>query len=148
MCGQVCVCVCVCVCVLTLAAAAPGYIDAGLAEGYFEAQPDPAAARASAGKLHALWRIGRADEVAAMAGAAALIHCVRVCVCVFVLVYVCVRVGLWLFVVVRVRAYFGCGFWWSSNAPSAVFLASDDASFVTGAAMACDGGMSSGLPPK
>lgn len=73
-----------------------GYIDAGLAEGYFEAQPDPAAARAASGKLHALWRIGRAEEVAAVA----------------------------------------------------VFLASDDASFVTGAAMACDGGMSSGLPPK
>src|SRR5229473_4138742 len=41
----------------------PGYIDAGLAEGYFQAQPDPAAARASAGKLHALWRIGRPEEV-------------------------------------------------------------------------------------
>ncbi len=34
----------------------PGYIDAGLAWGYFEAQPDPAAGRAAAGKLHALWR--------------------------------------------------------------------------------------------
>src|SRR5208283_871279 len=32
----------------------PGYIDAGLAGGYFQAQPDPAAARAAAGKLHAL----------------------------------------------------------------------------------------------
>jgi NAD(P)-dependent dehydrogenase (short-subunit alcohol dehydrogenase family) len=42
----------------------PGYIDAGLAEGYFQAQPDPAAARAAAGKLHAIQRIGRADEVA------------------------------------------------------------------------------------
>jgi len=73
----------------------PGYIDAGLAEGYFQAQPDPAAARASAGKLHALRRIGRADEVARMA----------------------------------------------------VYLASDDASFVTGAAMVVDGGFGSGLPP-
>ncbi|MCW5977548.1 MAG: glucose 1-dehydrogenase [Bryobacteraceae bacterium] len=73
----------------------PGYIDAGLAESYFQAQPDPAAARASAGKLHALWRIGRPEEVAR----------------------------------------------------TAVFLASDDASFVTGAAMVVDGGFGSGLPP-
>ena len=73
----------------------PGYIDAGLAEGYFQAQPDPAAARASAGKLHALGRIGRAEEVA--------------------------------------RA--------------AVYLASDDASFVTGTALVVDGGFGSGLPP-
>ena len=28
----------------------PGYIDAGLAEAYFQAQPDPAAARAAAGQ--------------------------------------------------------------------------------------------------
>ena len=42
----------------------PGYIDAGLAEGYFEAQADPAAARAAAGNLHALGRIGRPEEVA------------------------------------------------------------------------------------
>lgn len=74
----------------------PGYIDAGLAQGYFEAQPDPAAARAAAGKLHALWRIGRPEEVG--------------------------------------RA--------------AVFLASDDASFITGAALTVDGGFSSGLPPQ
>lgn len=45
----------------------PGYIDAGLAWGYFEAQPDPAAARAAAGKLHALWRIGKPEEVARVA---------------------------------------------------------------------------------
>lgn len=45
----------------------PGYVDAGLAWGYFEAQPDPAAARAAAGKLHALWRIGRPEEVARVA---------------------------------------------------------------------------------
>lgn len=74
----------------------PGYIDAGLAEGYFQAQPDPAAARAAAGKLHALWRIGRPAEVGRVA----------------------------------------------------VFLASDDASFVTGSAYVVDGGFSSGLPPS
>jgi NAD(P)-dependent dehydrogenase (short-subunit alcohol dehydrogenase family) len=45
----------------------PGYIDAGLAEGYFLAQPDPAAARKAAGKLHALGRIGRPEEVARVA---------------------------------------------------------------------------------
>jgi NAD(P)-dependent dehydrogenase (short-subunit alcohol dehydrogenase family) len=74
----------------------PGYIDAGLAEGYFLAQPDPAQARIDAGKLHALWRIGKPEEVG--------------------------------------RA--------------AVFLASDDASFVTGSSMVVDGGFGSGLPPK
>jgi NAD(P)-dependent dehydrogenase (short-subunit alcohol dehydrogenase family) len=73
----------------------PGYINAGLAWGYFEAQPDPAAARASAGKLHALGRIGRPEEVARVA----------------------------------------------------VFLASDEASFMTGAAVVVDGGFGSGLPP-
>jgi NAD(P)-dependent dehydrogenase (short-subunit alcohol dehydrogenase family) len=73
----------------------PGYIDAGLAEGYFLAQPDPDAARKQAGKLHALTRIGRPEEVARVA----------------------------------------------------VFLASDEASFMTGAAVAVDGGFSSGLPP-
>ncbi len=73
----------------------PGYIDAGLAWEYFEAQPDPEAARLSAGKLHALGRIGRPEEVAR----------------------------------------------------TAVFLASDDASFVTGAAYVVDGGFSAGLPP-
>jgi NAD(P)-dependent dehydrogenase (short-subunit alcohol dehydrogenase family) len=73
----------------------PGYIDAGLAEGYFLAQPNPDAARLQAGKLHALGRIGKPEEVARVA----------------------------------------------------VFLASDDASFMTGAAVAVDGGFSSGLPP-
>jgi NAD(P)-dependent dehydrogenase (short-subunit alcohol dehydrogenase family) len=73
----------------------PGYIDAGLAEGYFLAQPDPDLARLQAGKLHALGRIGRPEEVARLA----------------------------------------------------VFLASDDASFMSGAAVAVDGGFSSGLPP-
>lgn len=74
----------------------PGYIDAGLAEGYFQSQPDPVKARAEAGRLHALWRIGRPEEVGRVA----------------------------------------------------VFLASDDASFVTGASVAVDGGFGSGLPPK
>lgn len=74
----------------------PGYIDAGLAEGYFQSQADPAKARSEAGKLHALWRIGDPAEVGRVA----------------------------------------------------VFLASDDASFVTGASMVVDGGFGSGLPPK
>lgn len=74
----------------------PGYIDAGLAEGYFQSQPDPVQARAEAGKLHALWRIGRPEEVAKVA----------------------------------------------------IFLASDDASFVTGSAYVVDGGFGSGIPPK
>ncbi len=73
----------------------PGYIDAGLAEGYFLAQPDPDLARRQAGKLHALGRIGTPQEVARVA----------------------------------------------------VFLASDEASFMTGAAVSVDGGFSSGLPP-
>ncbi|MBS1599488.1 MAG: SDR family oxidoreductase [Bacteroidetes bacterium] len=42
----------------------PGYIDTGLAEGYFQSQPDPAQSRKDAGKLHALWRIGKPEEVA------------------------------------------------------------------------------------
>src|ERR1035437_1111013 len=74
----------------------PGYIDAGLAEGYFQSQPDPIQARLDAGKLHALWRIGKPEEVAHVA----------------------------------------------------VFLASDDASFMTGASVVVDGGFGSGLPPK
>jgi NAD(P)-dependent dehydrogenase (short-subunit alcohol dehydrogenase family) len=74
----------------------PGYIDAGLAQGYFDAQPDPARARAEAGSLHALGRIGQPSEIA--------------------------------------RA--------------AVFLASEDASFMTGSALIVDGGLSAGLPPR
>jgi NAD(P)-dependent dehydrogenase (short-subunit alcohol dehydrogenase family) len=45
----------------------PGYIDTGMAERYFNLQPDPEAARAAAGAIHPLGRIGRAEEVAAMA---------------------------------------------------------------------------------
>jgi NAD(P)-dependent dehydrogenase (short-subunit alcohol dehydrogenase family) len=74
----------------------PGYIDGGTAEGYFQSQADPAQARIDAGKLHALWRIGKPDEVAQVA----------------------------------------------------IFLSSDDASFVTGSAYVVDGGFGSGLPPK
>ena len=74
----------------------PGYIDAGLAEGYFQSQPDPLKAREEAGKLHALWRIGKPEEVGRVA----------------------------------------------------VFLASEDASFMTGASVVVDGGFGSGLPPK
>lgn len=74
----------------------PGYIDAGLAEGYFLNQSDPFKARQEAGKLHALWRIGKPEEVGKVA----------------------------------------------------VFLASDDASFMTGASVVVDGGFGSGLPPK
>lgn len=74
----------------------PGYIDAGLAEGYFQAQPDPEKAREEAGKLHALWRIGKPEEVGRVA----------------------------------------------------VFLASDEASFMTGASVVVDGGFGSGLPPR
>jgi NAD(P)-dependent dehydrogenase (short-subunit alcohol dehydrogenase family) len=74
----------------------PGYINAGLAEGYFESQSDPGKAREEAGALHALGRIGQPEEVA--------------------------------------RA--------------AVFLASDDASFMTGSALIVDGGFSAGLPPR
>ncbi len=74
----------------------PGYIDTGLTQNYFESQADPSRARAEAGSLHAIGRIGRADEVA----------------------------------------------------KAAVFLASGDASFMTGSALIVDGGFSAGLPPK
>lgn len=73
----------------------PGYIDAGLAWGYFEVQPNPAEARKEAGKLHALGRIGQPEEVSRLA----------------------------------------------------VFLASDDASFMTGSAVPVSGGFGTGLPP-
>jgi NAD(P)-dependent dehydrogenase (short-subunit alcohol dehydrogenase family) len=73
----------------------PGYIDSGLAESYFQAQPDPAEARSAAGRLHALWRIGQPEEVARVA----------------------------------------------------IFLASDEASFVTGSAYAVTGGFGYGIAP-
>lgn len=73
----------------------PGYIDAGLAWEYFEVQPNPAQARAAAGKLHALGRVGQPEEVGRLA----------------------------------------------------VFLASDDASFMTGSSVVVSGGFGIGLPP-
>jgi len=73
----------------------PGYIDAGLAWEYFEVQPNPEESRKAAGKLHALWRIGKPEEVGRVA----------------------------------------------------VFLASDDASFMTGSAVPVSGGFGFGLPP-
>jgi NAD(P)-dependent dehydrogenase (short-subunit alcohol dehydrogenase family) len=45
----------------------PGYIDTGMAAQYLNIQSDPAAAREEAAKLHALGRLGRPEEVAAMA---------------------------------------------------------------------------------
>jgi NAD(P)-dependent dehydrogenase (short-subunit alcohol dehydrogenase family) len=45
----------------------PGYIDTGMAQRYFEIQDDPEAARVVAGNMHALGRVGRPEEVAAMA---------------------------------------------------------------------------------
>ena len=38
----------------------PGYIDTGMAQRYFEVQPDPEAARVEAGRLHALRRASAA----------------------------------------------------------------------------------------
>lgn len=74
----------------------PGWIDAGLAWGYFESQPNPIECRNAAGKLHALGRVGQPVEVARLA----------------------------------------------------VFLASDDASFMTGSAVTVSGGFGIGLPPS
>lgn len=45
----------------------PGYVDTGMAQRYFDIQPDPAAAREEAGRLQAVGRIGRPDEIAAVA---------------------------------------------------------------------------------
>jgi NAD(P)-dependent dehydrogenase (short-subunit alcohol dehydrogenase family) len=45
----------------------PGYIDTGMAARYFAIQDDVVAARREAEKLHALGRLGRAEEVAAVA---------------------------------------------------------------------------------
>lgn len=49
---------CNCVC--------PGYIDTGMAQRYFDLQAEPGAARAEAGRMHALGRIGHPEEVAAV----------------------------------------------------------------------------------
>jgi NAD(P)-dependent dehydrogenase (short-subunit alcohol dehydrogenase family) len=49
---------CNCVC--------PGYIDTGMTQRYFDTEPDPEAARLNAAKMHALGRLGRPEEVAAM----------------------------------------------------------------------------------
>lgn len=67
----------------------PGYINTPLGDKYFDALPDPAAARKEADELHVLGRMGEPEEVA---------RCVS-------------------------------------------FLASDEASFVTGSAMVVDGGL-------
>jgi len=45
----------------------PGYVDTGMAQRYFEMQPDPGKARQEAARMHALGRIGRPEEIAAMA---------------------------------------------------------------------------------
>jgi NAD(P)-dependent dehydrogenase (short-subunit alcohol dehydrogenase family) len=45
----------------------PGYIDTGMAQRYFDTHPSPEEARAEAAAMHALGRLGRADEVASMA---------------------------------------------------------------------------------
>jgi NAD(P)-dependent dehydrogenase (short-subunit alcohol dehydrogenase family) len=71
----------------------PGYVDSGGAQVYFDTQADPAAARAAAGKLHALGRIGQPEEIARVA----------------------------------------------------VFLASQDASFITGAAVDVTAGFGMGI---
>ena len=49
---------CNCVC--------PGYVDTGMTQRYFDSQPDPAVARAGAARMHALGRLGRPEEVAAL----------------------------------------------------------------------------------
>jgi NAD(P)-dependent dehydrogenase (short-subunit alcohol dehydrogenase family) len=45
----------------------PGYIDTGMAQRYFDTHPNPAQARSEAAAMHALGRLGQADEVASMA---------------------------------------------------------------------------------
>jgi NAD(P)-dependent dehydrogenase (short-subunit alcohol dehydrogenase family) len=71
----------------------PGYTETGMTGPMFDATPDPAGARAEAGRLHALGRIASPAEIA----------------------------------------------------QAVVFLASDRASFLTGAAVVADGGMSIGI---
>jgi NAD(P)-dependent dehydrogenase (short-subunit alcohol dehydrogenase family) len=48
-------------------AISPGYIDTPVNEWYFSTMPDPAAARRAAEDLHPVKRLGRSDEVAAIA---------------------------------------------------------------------------------
>ena len=48
-------------------AISPGYIDTPVNEWYFSTLPDPAGARRAAEALHPVKRMGRADEVAAVA---------------------------------------------------------------------------------
>src|SRR5438876_10377 len=71
----------------------PGFTETPMIEGYFEAQPDPAEARAFATRLHPLGRLGRPRDIA----------------------------------------------------DAMVYLASDEAAWVTGAALAVDGGLTSGI---
>ena len=71
----------------------PGFIDTPMIEGYFAAQPDPAAARAFATRIHPLGRLGAPRDIAD-------------------------------------------GF---------VYLASDEARWVTGSALVIDGGLTSGI---
>ncbi|MDA8033933.1 MAG: SDR family NAD(P)-dependent oxidoreductase [Actinomycetota bacterium] len=42
----------------------PGYVETGMIRGYFDAQPDPAAARRQAVGLHPLGRLGTPEDVA------------------------------------------------------------------------------------
>lgn len=47
-------------------AVAPGWIDTDLNEAFIEAMPDPAAFRATIGRIHPVGRTGRPDEVATL----------------------------------------------------------------------------------
>jgi NAD(P)-dependent dehydrogenase (short-subunit alcohol dehydrogenase family) len=69
----------------------PGDVDTPLVQEYFDQQPDPTETRRQVAAHYALGRIGRPDEIAAVA----------------------------------------------------VFLASDDSSFLTGTAVVADGGLTS-----
>ncbi len=71
----------------------PGFTETPMIEGYFAAQPDPAAARAGATAMHPLGRLGHPRDLAA----------------------------------------------------AFVYLASDDAAWVTGTALVVDGGLTAGI---